>query len=292
MTTAAKISALLVFVGLVSFSGVASAQDAPPPPPPPPPSSGPEATPPPAVDPAPPPATPHSPPPAATPQPNRCGVSQPAPGCHQPPPRYYRPVPRYRPRRFRRLGLYIGGSGGGLAFMGAKGPYEHISAGGYGSAWVGMNFGRRFALELGFIGSMHQEQFSEFDSTYWSENELFLWGVTLDAKFNLVRPGWRRRFVPYLQAGVGAYGLVGDYYEDGYYMGSQALANGGGVQFGGGIDIYLTRWLVLGARVLYRGIILGRLKCDSGGDRCMSNEEDDRTVLHGLSGEINMSIVF
>ncbi len=291
MKTAAKLSALLVFVGLVGFTSVASAQGAPPPPPPPPPSSGPEVAPPPAANPVPPPADPNVAPPTTAPAPyhGRCGVPQ-APPCYRQPPRYR---PRYR-RRFWRLGLYLGAGAGGFGILGAKGPYKEISSGGYGSLWIGLNLGRRFALELGFIGSVHNERFSEYDGydSYYAENDLMMWGVTLDAKFNLVRPGWRRRFVPYLQAGVGAYGLVGDYYDELGYSGSQSLATGGGVQLGGGIDIYLARWLILGARVLYRGIILGELKCGNTGDACSNSDNDSSTAIHGITGEINMSIVF
>jgi hypothetical protein len=289
MKTAAKISALVMFVGLMSFSTLAAAQYAPPPPPPPPPSAGPEAEPPPAANPVPPPASPHVAPPttapAPYPAPGRCGVPQ-APPC-------YRPAPRYRrPARFWRVGLYLGAGGGGFGILGAKGPYEHISAGGMANLWVGLYLSRRFALELGFMGSIHQEQFTEYDGTYWGENEMMLWGVTLDAKFNLVTPGWRRRFVPYLQAGVGAYGLVGDTYDEYGYVGSQSLATGAGVQLGGGLDIYLTRWLVLGGRLLYRGIVLGKMNCGDTTDRCTADAEDSSTVLHGLTGEINMSIIF
>lgn len=295
MNAAVKISALLLFVGLVSFSSVASAQDAPPPPPPPPPGAGPDAAPPPAADPAPPAASPHAAPPHAAPphtapapyHAGRCGVPQ-SPRCYHPAPRYYRP----RHRRFWRLGLYLGAGAGGFGILGASGPYKEISPGGFGNVWIGLNFSRRFALELGFIGSVHNERFSEYDNGFYGENDLMLWGVTLDAKFNLVAPGWRSRFVPYLQAGVGAYGLVGDYYDNMGYSTSRSLATGAGVQLGGGIDIYLARWLVLGARVLYRGIVLGELKCGNSGDRCASSEDDNRTTLHGLTGELNMSIVF
>jgi len=188
--------------------------------------------------------------------------------------------------------VYLGAGAGGFGILGAAGPYQEISAGGFGSVWIGLNFSRRFALELGFIGSMHNERFSEYSGSFYDQNSLMLWGVTLDAKLNLVTPGWRNRFVPYLQAGVGAYGLVGDYYDEFGYAGSKSLATGGGVQLGGGIDIYLARWLVLGARVLYRGIVLGELKCGNTGDTCANAQDDNRTVLHGLTGELNMSIVF
>ncbi len=287
MKTAARISALFMFIGLMSFSGVAAAQYAPPPPPPPPPDAGPEAEPPPVANPLPLPASPHVAPPPTAQQPpaGRCGVPQ-APPC-------YRPPSRYRPaRRFWRLGLYLGAGGGGFGIIGAKGPYEHISAGGMANMWVGLNFTRRFALELGFMGSIHNEQFTEYDGTYWNENEMMLWGVTLDAKFNMVAPGWRRRFVPYLQAGIGAYGLLGDSYDEYGYVGTQTLASGAGVQLGGGLDIYLTRWLVLGGRLLYRGIVLGKMDCGNTTDRCTADAEDSSTVLHGLTAEINMSIVF
>ncbi len=279
MKTAIKISAMLAV--MLSFAAVASAQYAPPPPPPPPPPAGPEAAPPPAAPPA-------ASPPVVTPAPSpyRCGVPNVSP-CARRPPVYY------RPRRHRwRQRFYLGAGAGAFGIIGAKGPYDYISAGGTGTAWIGVYLSRLLALELGFMGSAHREQFSEFDSYYWGSNELLMWGVTLDAKLNLTRPGWRRRLVPYLQGGIGAYGLVGDYYDDLGYVGSKALATGVGVQLGGGLDLYLTRWLVLGVRVLYRGIAMGKVKCGNSGDRCVSRDEADRTMIHGLTGELNMSIVF
>jgi hypothetical protein len=188
-----------------------------------------------------------------------------------------------------RLGPYVGIGGGGFGIMSAKGPYEYLSSGGFGNLYVGMNFTPRFALELAFIGSAHNE---EFDAYYYADyvgdpNSLMMWGVTLDAKFNLVRPAWHRRFVPYLQAGLGAYGLFSD-----SYVGTQDLAQGGGFQVGGGLDIYVTRWLTLGARLLYRGIVMGELKDTCDGGQCISRSEQDRTYINGLTGELNIAIVF
>lgn len=262
---------IAMFLGLVVFASTATAQ---PPPPPPPPASGPVYSPPPPPPPGPPVASPY-----------RCG-----PAYHNPCGRRVPPPPRYRPPRFWRLGPYIGFGAGAFGVLGARGPFEYISPGAFGNVYVGMNFSRRFALELGFIGSGHHVE-DDWYGDYAGEASLLMWGVTLDAKFNLIRPSWRSRFVPYLQAGVGAYGLVGDSYDGGDYVESRALANGGGFQAGVGIDIYLARWLTLGARVLYRGIILGKLK-DTCGGTCMSSDEADRTYIHGLTGEINMAIVF
>lgn len=256
----------------------AEAQDAPPPPPPAP-DQGPTYAPP--------------PPPVAPPQ---CGVF-PAPPCAQPyaqpypqpyaqpypqpyyPPPYHRPL-RYHPASSWNLGPYVGVGGGGFAVLGAKGPFEYLSSGGFASVYIGMNFARRFALELGFLGSVHNEEWS------YEPQSLMLWGVTLDARYNLVSPSWHRRFVPYLQAGVGAYGLVSD-----NYSGSQTLAQGGGFQLGGGLDIYLARWMTFGARLLYRGVIMGKVN-DTCGDRCISTNEADKTYINGLTAELNMSIVF
>jgi hypothetical protein len=178
------------------------------------------------------------------------------------------------------LGPYVGVGGGGFGVLGASGPFEYLGSGGFANIYVGMNFSRRFALELGFLGSIHDEEFS------YEPQSLMLWGVTLDLRYNLVSPSWTRRFVPYLQAGVGAYGLVSD-----NYSGSQSLAQGGGFQAGGGLDIYLARWLTVGVRLLYRGIIMGRVD-DSCGDRCISQDDADQTYIHGLTGEFNMNIVF
>lgn len=257
-----------LFFLVAGMASVAEAQPAPPPPPPPAPEYGPTYAPP--------------PPPVAQPLPPSCGV-YPAPPCYHQPPYYqppsYRPVRYYQPS-FWHLGPYVGIGGGGFGVLGASGPFEYLSSGAFGNVFIGMNFSPRFALELGFIGSAHNEEWT------YAPQSLLMWGVTLDAKFNLVRPSWHSRFVPYLQAGVGAYGLFSD-----NYAGSQDLAQGGGFQAGGGIDIYLARWLTLGARVLYRGIVMGKVK-DTCGDRCISSSEADQTYIHGLTGEINMSIVF
>lgn len=254
----------MVLLGTFGLLSQALAQPAPPPPPPAPgaPGAGPVYTPPP-------------PPPAAAPLPARCGV-YPAPPCSRP----YGPMRRPWRSRFWRLGPYIGLGGGGFGVTGAKGPYGSISSGGFGNLYVGMNFTRRFALELGFIGSAHNERFTG------DPNALFLWGVTLDAKFNLVRPSWRHRLVPYLQVGGGAYGLYSD-----SYWGTSDLARGGGFQAGAGLDLYLTRWLTLGARLLYRGIVMGKLNTTCDGE-CISRDEADRTYLNGVTGEVNMAIVF
>ena len=133
---------------------------------------------------------------------------------------------------------------------------------------------------VGFIGSVHNERFTG------DPNALFLWGVTLDAKLNLLRPSWRHRLVPYLQVGGGAYGLYSD-----AYWGTSDLAKGGGFQAGVGLDLYLTRWLSLGARMLYRGIVMGKLNTTCDGE-CVSPNEEDRTYINGLTGEVNMAIVF
>lgn len=256
---------LLLSAVIFLVAGFASSVEAqvPPPPPPPPPDQGPVYAPP--------------PPPVAY----QCGV-YPAPPCVQPyyRPVYYRPVVRYPQPSFWNLGPYVGVGAGGFAVLGAKGPYEYISNGGFGNIYIGMNFLRRFALELGFLGSVHNEEWT------YEPQALMMWAVTLDAKFNLVRPSWNRRFVPFLQAGLGAYGLVSD-----HYYGSSDVAQGGGFQVGGGIDIYLARWLTLGGRLLYRGIVMGQIK-DSCGERCISSNEADQTYINGLTGEINMSIVF
>lgn len=284
MRTITKLSAIALFVSVVGFATVVSAQYAPPPPPPPPPGDSPGYAPP------PPPPTHYAPPPSpyVAPAPGRCGVSPAAPPCYRP--RRY--LPRSRPGFFR-LGPYIGVGAGGFGIISAKGPFQYISPGAFGNVYIGMNFSPRFALELGFLGSAHQEQFAVYDATYsnYEQNSLLLWGVTLDAKLNLIRPSWRSRFVPYLQAGVGAYGLVGERMDEWGYEQAE-LATGAGLQLGGGIDIYLTRWLTLGARVLYRGIYLGKLQCSDTGERCVSRDDADKTWLNGLTGELNLAIVF
>lgn len=214
----------------------------------------------------------------AAPLPARCGV-YPGPPCYRT--MHYRPRPvRYRMPRFWRLGPYVGVGAGGIGILGASGPFETLSSGAFGNVYIGMNFSPRFALELGFIGSAHNEEWTG------DPNSLMMWGVTLDAKWNLIRPSWRHRFVPYLQAGVGAYGL----FSDSYY-GSQDLAQGGGFQAGGGVDIYVARWLTIGARLLYRGIIMGQLQTTCDG-QCISRSEEDRTYINAVTGELNIGIVF
>jgi opacity protein-like surface antigen len=171
-----------------------------------------------------------------------------------------------------------------MGFVGSSGPFQDISPGVYGSVYVGMYFGSRLALELGFLGSVHQERFS-----YDVPSSLMMWGLTLDVRYNLIRPAWRSRFIPYLQAGVGVYGLVGDSYDEYGSGSSTSLATGGGFQLGGGVDLFVSRWLTVGARVLYRGIVLGQMRCSDG---CLSNDPADRSYLHAITGELNAAIVF
>ncbi|PIE18981.1 MAG: hypothetical protein CSA66_03295, partial [Proteobacteria bacterium] len=103
---------------------------------------------------------------------------------------------------------------------------------------VGWRLGPRFSLDLGLWTSFHDSGDAANPSSAAQV------GFTVDGRFFLA--DWNQRLQPYLQAGLGGYVLSHDNLDFG-------SISGPGFQLGGGVDLYLTKSISLGGKLLYRG---------------------------------------
>ncbi len=208
--------------------------------------------------------------------------------------RYYRaysrpPVRRYRrPRVYRNLSPYhpkstpyLGIGGGFLSFIKPTGGYEHLQAVADTGAFFGWNFGGIFALELGLSNTFYRPDKEMLGNV----SRVGLVAVTLDTKLRLVKPSPKNWAVPFLQAGLGVYTLAGGVPSDCGGCKTKTLAHGGGLQVGGGVDFYLNRYVILGARVLYRHLFMSELQ--GAGDRVFRTGKPNR--LHAVSGGLTLT---
>ena len=180
--------------------------------------------------------------------------------------RRYRPHRRYRRHRRYRLsrpyhkrgGPYFGYGMGYGGFIRPEGAYRHFDSLVYLTPYFGWSFNPIFALELGYSATLLKEK----EHLLGDVKGPGLFNVTLDLKVRFLQPSRRRYVVPYLQAGLGVSFLQGTVKARTECEDDKGLlmAHGGSVQVGGGLDIYLSRWLVLGARALYRPMFMSGLR--------------------------------
>lgn len=223
----------------------------------------------------------------------------PTPTYSQPPPvyrpyryrRYYRRYRAYpRPRRlYRNLSPYhpkstpyVGIGGGFLSFVKPTGGFEHLQPVADAGAFFGWNFGGLFALELGLGNTFYRPD----QAALGNVSRVGLVAVTLDTKVRLVRPSPRSYAVPFLQAGLGVYTLAGGFPDGCGSCKTKTMAHGGGIQAGGGVDFYLSRYAILGARVLYRHLMMSELKAADG--RLFGTGK--LTRLHGVSAGLTLTL--
>jgi len=212
--------------------------------------------------------------------------------------RYVRPYRRYhrlrysrypRPRRiYRNLSPYhpkstpyLGLGGGFLSFVKPTGGFEHLQAVADTSAYVGWNFGGLFALELGLANTFYRPD----QTMLGNVSRVGLVAITLDTKVRLVRPSPRTWAVPFLQAGLGVYTLVGGFPDGCGKCKTRTMAHGGGLQAGGGLDFYLNRYVILGARVLYRHLFMSQVLGTDG--RIFGTDKPTR--LHAVSAGLTLT---
>lgn len=121
------------------------------------------------------------------------------------------------------------------------------SGGGF-DIFLGLRFNRFFALEFGYVGTIHStgDEISMAASGNAYERGM-LHGVALDAKIFLIPRS--RRIEPFLQVGGGGYSFVCEGFSD-------PELGGGGFHLGGGVDIRFNRSIALGTRILYKGLYL------------------------------------
>ena len=121
------------------------------------------------------------------------------------------------------------------------------SGGGF-DLFLGFRINQYFALEFGYVGTIHStgDEIAQAASPNGYERGM-LHGVALDAKIFLIPKS--RRIEPFVQVGGGGYAFVREGFED-------ADLGGGGFHLGGGVDIRFNRSIALGLRALYKGLYL------------------------------------
>jgi opacity protein-like surface antigen len=142
-------------------------------------------------------------------------------------------------------GFYSGVGLTATKIIDQRGGPEQLDDGAGVSLYGGFRVGERLALEVGWLGSLHNPSMV---STVWGTETdfLVLEALTADCRIYLTRRG---DLDPYLQGGLGF-----------YFLGSERFgldAAGSGFQLGGGFDYYLADRLVLGLRVRYHGVAMG-----------------------------------
>ena len=163
---------------------------------------------------------------------------------------YYSSRPYYRPHSrvvaIYPEGLYVGGGVIGTRVLDQRGGAEVIDSGAGFALYTGLRVNRTLALEAGWIGTLHNPE--KVQTNFGEETDyLILNGFTADAKIYLSTG--IQNVEPFLQGGVGLYLL------DSEYFGAQSV--GTGFQAGGGFDFRVGGKVLLGARVLYRGMAMG-----------------------------------
>lgn len=175
---------------------------------------------------------------------------RPRPPAYRPRP-YYRPPPRrvyvaptYYPRPRREVEpvydpiFHFGiGVNGTSAFSDDSAITDVGSGAGFDLSF-GWRMAPSFSLDFNWLMSFH-----DADDTAGGD-EAALTSFSIDGRFFLTDKS--RQVQPYLQAGIGAYILGRDSWD-------YDTLTGVGFQLGGGVDIYLSRYVSIGGKLLYRG---------------------------------------
>lgn len=142
-------------------------------------------------------------------------------------------------------GLYLGAGLVGTRILSQDGGPELLDHGGGLTLYSGLRLNQHLALELGWLGSLHNPE--SVETTFGRDTDyLVLNGFTGDAKIFLESSTSAQ---PFLQGGVGVYFL------DSSYFGTQSV--GTGFQLGGGFDFAIGPNVDVGLRALYRGLAMG-----------------------------------
>jgi len=185
---------------------------------------------------------------------------------------YYQPPPpraRVGVLVFPR-GIYFGGGLTATRILSQEGGNELLEDGAGITLYSGLRVNESLALELGWIGSLHNPD--RVQTAFGSDTDyLVLNAFTADAKIYLQRNATNVQ--PFLQGGVGLYFL------DSEYFGAQSV--GTGFQLGGGMDFHTHSNVTLGLRALYRGMAMGP-----------PNENYNDTFVNAATVEGNLTFRF
>lgn len=197
---------------------------------------------------------------------------------------------RYRRPYHRRGGPYFGYGVGYLGLIRPTGAYQHLDSMVYLTPYIGWNFSPIFGLELGYNGTILKER----DGRLGNVKSPGLFNVTLDLKVRLLQPSRLRYVVPYLQAGLGISFMAGTVKAESVCDDDKNLnmAHGGTISVGGGLDIYLTKWMTIGARALYRPLFMSAMRCGPGADALCGTYSQPFQRLHAWSAEFNIAFTW
>jgi hypothetical protein len=196
---------------------------------------------------------------------------------------------RYRKPYHRKGGLYFGIGTGYLGFIRPTGAFKHMDSQVYFTPYFGWNFNPIIALELGYNGTILKERGDRLGNI----KSPGLFNVSLDLKVRLLKPSRLRYVVPYLQAGLGISFMTGTVKADSECDKDKSIkmAHGGTISVGGGLDIYLKKWVTIGLRGLYRPLFLSGTRCGPGASaRCGVSSQPFQTQ-HAWSAELNFTFV-
>jgi opacity protein-like surface antigen len=187
-------------------------------------------------------------------------------------PYHYQPRPAAHVGIFIPWGWYVGGGLMATRVLHQQGGDDLVGDGGGLTLYTGLRVHPVLALEVGWLGALHEPRGTSFAG----DDALILNAFTTDARIYLpvAQSGEGAGFEPYLQAGLGVYLL-----DNNTYFGSQSV--GTGFQLGGGVDANLGPNLLVGGRLLYRGMAMGPAD---------SNYTD--TYVGAVTGELNLTLRF
>jgi len=178
------------------------------------------------------------------------------------------PCDRYRTH------VYIGGQlmGIGAVAQSALEEDRYLSRFGGGiGLFGGLRLGPHVSLEGNWTFALHDEALGDLPQA--DSHSIYIMTVTADLKVHLPTDN---PMEPYLQLGGGLLMSGGIYLDDRETDLPDSFSTGAIVNAGGGLDVWVTRHLSVGARVLYRGIALGEPRDYVQGQRF-------RNVVHGIS---------
>jgi opacity protein-like surface antigen len=194
---------------------------------------------------------------------------------HARPHYHHRPYhsPYHRPEAhvgiFIPWGWYVGAGLVATHVLHQQGGEDLLGDGGGLTLYAGLRVHPLLALEAGWVGSLHEPRGASFSD----DDALILNAFTTDARIYLPVARETSGFEPYLQAGLGVYLL------DNTYFGSQSV--GTGFQLGGGLDASLGPNVLVGARLLYRGMAMGPAEASY-----------TDTYVGAATGELDLTIRF
>ncbi|MBK6848731.1 MAG: hypothetical protein IPG96_14765 [Proteobacteria bacterium] len=195
------------------------------------------------------------------------------------------PGPTYQPPRPRLFGFrhrvhaYVGGQLSGVAVLAQSTDYAdgYLGSGGGAGLFGGVRLGPFLAIEGNWNVTYHDNREIRGDTLFIDLDALYMMTFSVDGKLHLPTYG---PVEPYAQAGIG-FGYLGATYGSNY-DGNSVLASGPMFNLGVGLDGWLSPWLTVGGRVLYRGLAFGDVSTRDGSGH--SN------YVSGLSFDVNLAL--